>query len=117
MLRDIANAVVHRIGERLLATRPNDGFVTRNVSDYGVHFEEGACLILRQVDNTVRVSIEVSREVGSRYLRRFQYFTPQFLHATLTRFERVISDPSEEAELTGQTLELMGMIHVQDREE
>ena len=117
MLQDIATAIVHRIGERLVATRPNQGFVTRSVTDFDVHFEHCGCFIRRMPDNKVRVRIIGSRAVGSRYLSRFQYFAPNLTLPTLTRFEREISDPSEEAELTDQTLELMGMMHMHDREE
>jgi hypothetical protein len=118
MLQDIATAIVHRIGERLVATRPNQGFVTRSVTDFDVQFEDCGCFIRRMPDNNkVRVRIIGSRAVGSRYSSRFQYFTPNLMLPTLTRFEREISDPSEEAELTDQTLELMGMMHVHDLEE
>jgi hypothetical protein len=117
MLQDIATAIVHRIGECLVATRPNQGFVTRSVNDFDVHFHDCRCFIRRMPDNKVRIRIIGSRAVGSRYSSRFQYFTPTLMLPMLTRFEREISDPSEEAELTNQTLELMGMMHVYDREE
>ncbi len=50
MLRDIANAIVRRVGERLQATRPEQGLIRVEDDSFEVHFLDGACVIKREVD-------------------------------------------------------------------